>query len=71
MVALVFFAAVTFLIEPLPNNDKGIQIQAHGLMGGDAAEIGSSAITHIKKFHQDWLSHYKVDRRDTRTQTKW
>jgi hypothetical protein len=40
-------------IEPLPSNDRGIQIQTHGLIGGImkyAVEMGSVDVIYIPSF---------------------
>jgi hypothetical protein len=51
IVACVFVIAV--FKEPLPNNDKGIHIETHNLMGGVIkyeVEIGSVAMLYIPNF---------------------
>jgi hypothetical protein len=55
------------LTEPLPINDRGIQIQTHGLMGR-IHEVrrwdGLRCLDIHTKFYKDWSKYLKVDERE-------
>jgi hypothetical protein len=56
--------------EPLANNDKGIDIQAHRLMG-EIYEVrrrdGFRCLNVHNKFHKYWFKYSKVDTGNTQT----
>jgi hypothetical protein len=52
--------------EQLPSNNKEIHIMTHGLMGGIYEVRRSDGHRYhdiLVKFHKDWFSHPRVDRR--------